>query len=256
MTVTRSAKRRVLPVKPFVERWVLVCVIALTLLAASCGGDTKSGDAPNATPTTVDNGTPTTTSPPTENECDTQAKRAQLTYQPAKTMKLGETHDVDVVLRLPAASGPPPSIAGNEPTTIVPAPSKCLVRAQLYGNDFRVTPDGWQVASLLDTGTAQWSWQATPTKAGNSLPLTLELQGLLSDGTPAGEQFLHDETISVTSIPKSMWAQTRDDAYSFAKNPIVLLIASFSGLIIFVLDRRRRVEEEAASRRAKRGRAK
>jgi hypothetical protein len=181
--------------------------VALTATAFDVAGPSSTDTS--ALPTTETTGTPPppTSEPETLDECDARALDARVTYQPAREMRVGDQEEVVVVATI--GDQGTTSLPGGGSSTVVPSPLTCQVRARLVGTDFTIAPDDWTTKSFQGSDSVRWLWTVTPERAGDTLALILEVQGLRFDdraGTfvEAGGAFETTAEIRVRSTPASL----------------------------------------------------
>ena len=235
---------------------LIACLAAGGAALASCGGanqasgraapPTTSGTSetpsteggPSATPpislpfTGPPSKPPTTVrSSPTSEEdqqCDARAQAASITYRPSETMTLDQATEVEVTASTGTSA---PALSSGAKRVLQPL--QCRVRARLYGNDFDLSPPGWDERTFLGVDQVSWQWSVTPHTVGNREQLNLQVQGLVQydDGSsvPAGPEFQRIAQITVDTKPKSLSTKV-SHAVSAIGNP--LLVSLLSAAII------------------------
>lgn len=112
-------------------------------------------------------------------ECNARAATAELHYQPEKEMVVGRTDRIEAVAVV-GGSGSVAQLEGGEPVEVVDAKLGCVVRAQLQGIGFEISPGEWQDKTFLEANEVRWVWLVSPKSKGTH-PLTLEVQSFLLD---------------------------------------------------------------------------
>jgi hypothetical protein len=197
---------------------------------------TTSTPGTSQPPDTVPPTTPPSTAPPItvpEGDlaerlaaCDAEAESAEVRYSPTLEMVVGEITDVEVTAAIDDAQ--PPGTGSSPPTTEVPAVLQCEVEATLHGQAFEVDPAGAQSGSFLLGPSITWTWQVTPTLAGEHtlhfdiLPI-VRGDGLELPGTPVP----FEATIDVRATPVPFWTRVNDTLKDVGGHPFV---SGFGGL--------------------------
>ena len=198
----------------------MVLGVALT----GCGGDSSvngGGAALTAPATSVP-----PSLPPDDRErlaeCDRRAERATVSFEPDQKMTIGRGDQV-LVTASTEASLDTATTEARPSTTIVAVRLRCEVQAELRGDAFEVTPEGFRTASFLDRPVIRWSWDVVPRQAG-SQRLTLEVRSVaVIDGRrvegAGGELFA--TTIRVAAVPESAWGRVSRWSGDLVDHPLI-----------------------------------
>lgn len=197
---------------------VLLAGIVVSLLPITgCSGD-SSGDegfAPVEDPPPDDEDPPPMEAPRPETaleRCERRAStaRPELTYEPERSMVVGQSYGVPVHVSL----GPlDPDVTFETPTTVeVLDDIHCQVSARLAGVDFEIDPEGLVAQSFADRESLGWTWRVRPTEPGQKeLTLTIQATVVDTDGRDlATANDYVEAVIDVDAAPVSIWRRSLD----------------------------------------------
>lgn len=214
-------------------------------LSGTCGSGTvgtaqftvtEGDDGPDTTgpATTV---APVMPVPETLEQCEHEAAEAEarLTYEPRRSMVVGETYEVQAALSLDEL---PPDITFEAPTTVSVLPdARCTVEAELTGPDFEVSPAEPIEQSFFGTRALVWQWDVRPERSGDDLELTLRIQANIFEGgrNVPGRTILSETVIDVAAAPVSIRQGVVDWLADVFGHPIVpvLIVPLVGGMIAF-----------------------
>lgn len=204
---------------------------------AGCGpGDDEGMGAPADTvapETTVVGETSSDDVLAAERDCAERAADAQLTFQPEKSMVVGQPELVQAVATVGGAPTPS-SLPGGEQVATVGASLECRVEATLEGLGFDISPAGWQQKSFLRSNAVTFTWTVEAQERGSSIPLTLRVRAFVDlpgsdDAIPIGPDDVTVD-ISVSSQDKDFGDRWNE----FWTNPFWASIGALVALVTTV----------------------
>jgi hypothetical protein len=159
----------------------------------------------------------------------TEWTAAEIQYDSSRTIGLGETATIEVVIALPGQSKPRPSSLPNSQKTIV----ACEVSGTLRGLDFEITPSDPKRLSFIATRTLTFSWQVKPKEPG--LHNLEALFGNVNDGKTGTEQLVLIN-VGVTETAQQRFERQAKSSFGVIIDRVVSFVI---GLLVALLLKRR-----------------